>query len=352
MRMARTVKDFALNDRSQHLLKVLVERYIRDGQPVGSRVLAQESGLELSPATVRSIMADLEEMGLLASPHTSAGRIPTVLGYRFFVDGLLRTEPPHKEDIYRLRSRLMADQDPEVLIETASQLLSDLTHLVGIVMLPRQVHMTLRQVEFLPLSHRRVLVILVVNERQVQNRIIRTDRPYTPSDLEQAANYLNATFVGKDLLAARKQLLQEMQDTQAHLDRMMAVAREMAEKGFVTERDETDMVVAGQINLMEYGDLGGVDKLRDLFEAFNHKRDILHLLDQCLKARRVQIFIGEESGYESLGDCSVITSPYQADGRCVSVLGVIGPTRMPYKRIIPLVDVTAKLLGAALNQRH
>ncbi len=352
MRMARTVKDLALNDRSQHLLKVLVERYIRDGQPVGSRILAHESGLELSPATVRSIMADLEEMGLLASPHTSAGRIPTVLGYRFFVDGLLRTEPLHQEDVYRLRSRLMADQDPEVLIGTASQLLSDLTHLAGIVMLPRQKHMTLRQVEFLPLSDQRVLVILVVNERQVQNRIIRTDRPYTPSDLEQAANYLNATFAGKDLSAARTQLLQEMQDTQAHLDRMMAVAREMAEKGFVTERDESDMVVAGQINLMEYGDLGGVEKLRDLFAAFNQKRDILHLLDQCLKARGVQIFIGEESGYESLGDCSVITSPYQVDGRRVSVLGVIGPTRMPYERIIPLVDVTAKLLGAALNQRH
>lgn len=350
--MVRTVKPLELSDRSQHLLKVLVERYIRDGQPVGSRLLALESGLELSPATVRSIMADLEEMGLLASPHTSAGRVPTVLGYRFFVDGLVQTEPPHRKDVNRLRSRLVADQEPEVLIETASQLLSDLTRLAGIVMLPRQEHMTLRQVEFLPLSNRRVLVILVVNEREVQNRIIHTERNYTPSDLEQAANYLNATFAGKDLSAARAQLLQEMHDTQAHLDRIMAAAREMAEKGFVAERDERDMVVAGQTNLMEYDDLGGIEKLRDLFEAFNQKRDILHLLDQCLKASGVQIFIGEESGYKSLGDCSVVTSPYQVDGQRVSVLGVIGPTRMPYERVIPLVAITAKLLGAALNQRH
>jgi heat-inducible transcriptional repressor len=350
--MVPMAKDLALNSRSQHLLKVLVDRYIRDGQPVGSRVLAQESGLELSSATVRSIMADLEEMGLLASPHTSAGRIPTVLGYRLFVDGLLQTGPPHRKDVHRLRSRLVPDQDPEVLIETASQLLSDLTRLVGIVMLPRQEQMTLRQVEFLPLSNQRVLVILVVNQCEVQNRIIRTGRPYTPRDLEQAANYLNGAFAGKDLSAARRQLMQEMHDTQAHLNRMMAAAREMAEKGFVAERDESDMVVAGQINLMGYGDLGGVEKLRDLFAAFNQKRDILHLLDQCLKARGVKIFIGEESGYESLGDCSVVTSPYQVDGQRVSVLGVIGPTRMPYERVIPLVDVTAKLLGAALNQRH
>lgn len=352
MGMAGTVKDLALNERSQHLLKVLVDRYIRDGQPVGSRVLARESGLELSPATVRSIMADLEEMGLLTSPHTSAGRVPTVPGYRFFVDGLLRTQPPQRQDVYRLRSRLLPDQDPEVLIETASQLLSDLTHLAGIVMLPGQDNMALRQVEFLPLSNQRVLVILVVNERQVQNRIIRTERPYTPSDLEQAANYLNANFAGKDLAAARAQLLKEMQDTQADVDAMMVAAMEIAEKGFVTEREQSDMVVAGRINLMEYGDLGGVEKLRHLFEAFDQKRDILHLLDQSLKARGVQIFIGEESGYKALGDCSVVTSPYQVDGRRVSVLGVIGPTRMPYERVIPLVAVTAKLLGAALNQRH
>lgn len=346
------VKSSALNERSQHLLKVLVERYIRDGQPVGSRVLSRDSGLELSPATIRNIMADLEEMGLLRSPHTSSGRVPTVLGYRLFVDTLLKTKPLNSQDVQRLRSGLIPDQDPDVLIETASELLSDLTHLAGIVMLPRQEHMTLRQVEFLPLSNQQVLVILVVNEREVQNRIIRTARQYSASELQQAANYLNATFAGKDLLSARTQLLREMQDARAYMDRMMAAAIEMAEKALVTERDQDEMVVAGQTNLMEYVDLRDVEKLRHLFEAFNRKRDILHLLDQSLKARGVQIFIGEESGYDVLGGCSIVISPYQVDGQRLGVLGIIGPTRMPYERVIPLVDVTARLLSAALNQQH
>lgn len=348
--MARTVKSFALNERSLHLLKSLVERYIRDGQPVGSRILSRESRLALSPATIRNIMADLEEMGLLRSPHTSAGRVPTALGYRVFVDTLLQIEPLDIEEVQRLRDQLDPDQDPDALMEMASQLLSDLTRLAGIVLLPRQTQMTLRQVAFLPLSEQQVLVILVVNEREVQNRIIRTARQYTPSELQQASNYLNATFVGKDLLSAREQLLREMQDTRAHMDHIMSAAIEMADKALEGSREEDDVVVAGQTHLMEYDDLGDVEKLRHLFEAFNRKRDILHLLDQALNARGVQLFIGEESGYEVLGNCSIVASPYTVNGLRLGVLGVIGPTRMPYERVIPLVDWTAKVLSAALNQ--
>lgn len=350
--MVRTLNENALNERSQHVLKALVERYIRAGHPVGSRVLSRDAGVDLSPATIRNVMADLEEMGLIRSPHTSAGRVPTVQGYRLFVDSLLTIRPLPSAEVQRLRMQLDPDQKREALMEAASSLLSDVTRLAGMVMLPRQEQLTLRQVEFLTLSEQQVLAILVINEREVQNRIIRTERPYSSSELEQAANYLNAAFAGRNLYAVREELLNEIRDTREHMDRMMSAAIEMAEKALVAERDEDDFVVAGQTNLMECGDLADMEKLRHLFEAFNQKRDILHLLDQSLNARGVQIFIGEESGYDVLDSCSVVTSPYEVDGQVIGVLGVVGPTRMAYERVIPLVDLTAKLLGAALNQQH
>ena len=341
-----------LTDRAQHLLKVLVERYIREGQPVGSRVLSRDSGLDLSPASIRNVMADLEEMGLVLSPHTSAGRVPTVQGYRLFVDTLLTIRPLDSGDVRRLRRQLDPERKRESLMETASNLLSDITHLVGMVTLPRQEHMTLRQVEFLPLSDQQVLVILVVNEREVQNRIIQTARRYTASELQQAANYVNALCAGRDLMAIREELLRELRDTREHMNRMMLATIEMADKGLVAARESDDVVVAGQTHLMEYNELANMDRLRQLFEVFSEKRDILHLLDESLKAKGSQIFIGEESGYEVLDGCSVVTAPYEVDGQLLGVLGVVGPTRMAYERVIPLVDVTAKLLGAALNQQH
>ncbi|HSS63861.1 MAG TPA: heat-inducible transcriptional repressor HrcA [Gammaproteobacteria bacterium] len=341
-----------LNERAQYLLKTLVERYIREGQPVGSRALARESGLDLSPATVRNVMADLEDLGLLRSPHTSAGRIPTARGYRLFVDTLLRVEPLHMTQVKDLENRFSQVQSPATLLETASSLLSSITHLAGIVMLPRQDHATLRQVEYLPLSERQVLAILVVNDREVQNRIIRTDRRYTASELERAANYINSLCAGKDLYLVRETLLEELKSAREQMNSMMLAAIEMADKGFDERPPSDDFLVAGQTNLMEYGELSDVEKLRQLFDAFNHKRDILHLLDQSLKASGIQIFIGEESGYEVLDDCSVVTSPYEAEGEVMGVLGVIGPTRMAYDRVIPIVDLTARLLGAALNKHH
>ncbi|MCK5640546.1 MAG: heat-inducible transcriptional repressor HrcA [Gammaproteobacteria bacterium] len=339
-----------LDERAQLLLKTLVEQYIREGQPIGSRTLANESAKKMSPATIRNVMADLEEIGLVHSPHTSAGRIPTVQGYRLFVDNLVSYHTPAQSEIEILQQKLLSLHESEPVLESVSSLLSDITTMAGVVMLPRHEQPTLRQVEFLPLSGNRVLVILVMNEREVQNRIIHTSRAYSASELQQAANYLSQSFVGKDIKQARESLVNEMQEAQEGMNQLMLMAIEMANKAFVSEDGNSDFLMTGQTNLMSYAEMADVGKLRHLFEAFNHKRDILHLLDQSMEAEGVQIFIGEESGYEALDNCSVVTSPYEVNNQIVGVLGVIGPTRMAYDRVIPLVDITAKLLGAALNQ--
>lgn len=337
-----------ISSRAEHLLKILVDRYIREGQPVGSRTLSKSANLELSAATIRNVMADLEEMGLVCSPHTSAGRIPTALGYRVFVDSLLQVQPLNSQDEQHLRKQLSQAKNEQDLLQQASNLLSEITHLVGVVMLPRHNSKTLRHVEFLPLSGKRVLVILVINEQEVQNRILNTTRRYSASELEQAANYLNAAFTGKDIDTVRQNLLQEMRETQASLSTMMQAAIEMADKAFLAPQQAHDVLVTGQTNLLDVAELSNVNKLRELFSAFNQKRDILDLLDQALDAQGVQIFIGEESGYDVLGECSIVTAPYGHNGSVIGVLGVVGPTRMEYQRVIPIVDLTAKLLGSAL----
>jgi heat-inducible transcriptional repressor len=348
--MVRSPIEPYIDDRAQHLLKVLVKRYIREGQPVGSRTLSRDSGLDLSPATIRNVMADLEDLGLVRSPHTSAGRVPTVSGFRFFVDSLLRTEPIEEQAADRLRQELSPDRDVPELVQSTSSLLSEITHLAGLVTLPRREHLRLRHVEFLPLSAQRVLVILVVNDREVQNRVIQTGRQYSESELQQAANYLNVMFGGRDLQDARDTLLREMQAAREGVNRMMLAAIEVADQVFAAEERGDDYVLAGQINLMEFSELRDLEKMRQLFEAFNEKRRILHLLDKALHADGMQIFIGDESGYEVLGELSVVTAPYTVNGIVVGVLGVIGPTRMAYERIIPVVDLTARLLGSALNE--
>ena len=342
-----------LNERAQHLLRALIERYIREGEPVGSRTLARDAGMDLSPATIRNVMADLEDLGFVRAPHTSAGRMPTVQGYRFFVDSLLTVQPLDGQDVQRLRAELKLDLEHKDLVDRASKLLSGITRMAGVVTLPRRKQSALRRIDFLPLSDKRVLVILVINEREVQNRIIYTDRPYTPSELEMAANFLNEQFSGKDIAAVRARIIADMHQAREDMNRMMQAAVDMAGQVFQAEdlQAREDVVFAGQTNLMSFRELCEVGKLRHLFEAFNQKRDILLLLDQCLNAEGVHIFIGEESGYNALDECSVVTAPYSVDGRVVGVLGVIGPTRMAYDRIIPIVDTTARLLGAALNPR-
>ncbi len=343
-----------LNERSQHLLRTLIETYIQQGQPVGSRSLARDSGLDISPATVRNVMADLEELGLIVSPHTSAGRVPTAKGYRLFVDSLLQVKPLQSVEVKHLQHELKgaSAKNTEVLISRASGLLSDVTRLAGVVMVPNEGGMSLRHIEFMPLSDQRVLAILVISSSDVRNVIIDAECDYSKSELEQIANYLNAAFAGKGLRAVREKLLREMREAKADMDAVMQSAIEMAGKVFSdTEGGNGDYVMAGQTNLMGFSELSQVERLRRLFEAFNEKRDILYLLDSSMQARGVKIFIGEESGYQVLDECSVVTAPYEVDGQCLGVLGVIGPTRMAYERVIPIVDVTAKLLGYALNQR-
>jgi heat-inducible transcriptional repressor len=339
-----------LNDRAQLLLKNLVERYIRDGQPIGSRTLSRETGLELSAATIRNVMADLEDHGLIHAPHTSAGRVPTNKGYRLFVDSLLTIKQLDNDQISRMQQRMGSSTDPEHLLSIASQQLSEVTSMAGVVMIPKRKLVALRQVEFLPLSHNRVLAILVVNEREVQNRIIQTGRSYGAGELQQIANYLNKVCAGRDLVQARAALLGEMDDTRSHMNQLMADAVQMAQAVFATDEMDGDYLLEGQTNLMSYEEMANLDKLRRLFDAFNQKRDILQLLDQAVQAEGVQLFIGNESGYEVLDECSVVASPYKVDGEVLGVLGVIGPTRMAYDRVISIVDVTAQLLGASLNQ--
>ncbi len=340
----------SLNDRAQHLLKVLVQSYISDGQPMGSRNLAKMSDLEISPATIRNVMADLEELGLVESPHTSAGRVPTTKGYRLFVDTMLTVQPLTTDLVKRVSKDLQSDLGTNSLVESASMLLSGLTSMAGVVTLPKHDRVELRQIEFLPLSDRRVLAILIVNQKEVQNRIIHTDREYTPSELQQAANYLNELCAGQDLVVARQKILQELDHVRENMNELMRSAVEMGEKIFSgSDMDKPDYVVVGQTNLMEYEELSDIYKLRSLFDAFNQKREFLNLLDRCICAEGIQIFIGQESGHKALDDCSVVTSPYTVDDEIMGVLAVVGPTRMSYERVIPIVDLTAKLLGEALN---
>jgi len=340
-----------LNERAQHLLKALTERYIREGQPVGSRTLARDAGLKLSPATVRNVIADLEDLGLVRSPHTSAGRVPTVQGYRMFVDTLLSVKPLEQQTVEDIRENLDIEGDSRELVETASSLLSDVTRLAGVVTLPRNEHASLQRVEFLPLSNRKVLAILVISDTEVQNCILTTERDYGAAELQQYSNFLNEQFAGKELQSVRATLIAELKETRENLNRMMTTAMTMADKMLGEAEKGSDYVLAGQTNLMDCDELCNVTTLRHLFEAFDEKREILGLLDQCVESEGVQIFIGEESGYQMLDECSLVTAPYSVDGKVLGVLGVIGPTRMAYERVIPIVDATARILSAALNPK-
>lgn len=339
-----------LDHRAAELLKLLVERYIHDGQPVGSRTLSRMAALGLSPATIRNVMADLDDLGFVASPHTSAGRIPTTRGYRYFVNELLAPEALSDSERERIldvlvpeRSRPAAD-----LVQAASTLLSQLSHMAGVVTVPRRNLAILRRVEFLPLSGNRVLAILVVNQAEVQNRVVHTERPYGADELERYAAMLNEQFAGRDLVNLRNALLDETLDIQNRLNLHLRDAAAMAEQA-VTGAPAPDYVLAGGANLMGFQELGDVQRLRGLFDALDRKRDLLDLFDQCLNADGLQLFIGDESGYRVLDEVSVVTAPYFVDGQVAGVLGVIGPTRMAYHRIIPLVKETARALSQGLK---
>lgn len=304
-----------LDTRSRILLKTLIERYIAEGQPVGSRALSRHSGLELSPATVRNVMSDLEEMGFIASPHTSAGRMPTAQGYRFFVDSLLTVQPLEHDRIQTLRGQLQPSQ-PQRLINTASQLLSDLTHFAGIVVSPRHEVARVRQIEFISLSETRILLIIVTTAGDVQNRILLTQRPYSASELVEAANYLTAHFTGYSFDEMRNRLHRELSQLQSDISELMAAAVEVGDEA-MRETDE-HYVVSGETNLLDVEDLSSnMSRIRELFKLFERKTSMMQLLDLSQRAKGVQIFIGGESGLSELDDCSVVTASYEIDGRLV-----------------------------------
>ncbi|PLW81701.1 heat-inducible transcription repressor HrcA [Kineobactrum sediminis] len=338
-----------LSERASIILKALVERHIRDGQPVGSRTLLEEAGLPVSAATIRNVMSDLEERGFLHSPHRSAGRVPTSQGYRLFVDRLLQVESIDQAAVATLREQLNPDKSASELVQSASSLLSIITAQAGLVTVPRPDTHHLRQVEFLPLSGNRVLVILVVNEREVQNRIIHTQRPFTEVELREAAALVNLRFAGQPLASVQGQILREMKEARSHIDSYMQASLDLASKALDQEESEDDYLVAGESRLLGNISPEDLGRLRELFDAFERKKDLLHLLERCSRAPGVQIFIGDEAGYEVLGDYSVITAPYTNGTRILGVLGVIGPTRMAYERVIPVVDITARMLSSALS---
>ena len=345
--MIQPPADLDLDPRARQLLRTLIARHIRDGGPVGSQTLARHAGLDVSPATIRSILSDLEDSGLLSTPHTSAGRIPTAQGYRVFVDSLLQVQPLPDGDLNRLRNELPGGSGTQSLIGSASELVSAMTHFVGVVSVPRREQFAFRHIDFVALDPQRVMAILVFADNDVQNRIIQTRRSYDGGELERIANYLNQHFAGRPLADIRISLVQELRNARNEMEQLLSRTVELAEQALAPNDD--DMLVAGQTKLIGVQDLSDLDRLRDLFEAFSRKREILQLLERTISAPGVRIFIGEETGLAPLEGVSLVTAPYSAGGRVLGVLGVIGPTRMAYERVIPVVQATADALGAALG---
>ncbi|RWA37346.1 heat-inducible transcriptional repressor HrcA [Xylella fastidiosa] len=336
-----------LDSRSRQLLRTLISCYIQNSEPVGSKTLAQQAGLDISPATIRNILADLEELGLLNSPHTSAGRVPTAHGYRMFVDSLVQMQPPSEDDIRRLRVE-MAGGGTQALLGNASEILSAMTHFVGVVSAPRREQFVFRHIDFVPLDARQIMAILIFADNEVQNRVIEPRRVYEPGELERVSNYLNAHFIGRTLADIRTTVLCELRKAKDEMEQLLAHSLDLASQMLVPN-DSEDIVVTGQTRLMALQDLSDMDRLRELFEIFASKREILQLLERTINAPGVRIFIGEETGMVSMEDISLVTAPYAAHGQVLGVLGVIGPKRMAYDRVIPLVQVVAQVLGTALE---
>ena len=344
-----------LDERARILLKTLIERYIADGQPVGSRSLSRYSGLDLSAATVRNVMADLEEMGFITSPHTSAGRIPTARGYRLFVDSLLTVDHLERAQISEIEGQLHPSQrqaqPQQQVINTASQLLSHLTHFAGVVIAPKHVSPSIRQLEFLRLAEKRILLIIVSSNGDVQNRILLTERSYSPAELVQAANYLNQHFAGRDLDQIRLLVKEDLFRIRDDLRALSAAALSASDEALSEVTPRT--IISGERNLLEVEEFStNMKRLRELFDLFEQRTGLMQLLDISSSADGVQIFIGSESGIASLDECSVIAAPYEVNNRVVGSVGVIGPTRMAYDRVIPIVDITARLLSSALSYQE
>ncbi|WP_299454506.1 heat-inducible transcriptional repressor HrcA [uncultured Pigmentiphaga sp.] len=332
-----------MDDRARALLKALIERYISDGQPVGSRTLSKV--FDLSPATIRNVMADLEEHGLIHSPHTSAGRVPTPRGYRMFVDSLLTVQPYEVSEASHIQN-MLPSAEPQRVIAAAASLLSNLTHFAGVVMAPKR-SQVFRQIEFIRLSERRVLLIIVTPEGDVQNRILSVQRDYSSSELTEAANFFNQHFSGKSFDDARQLLQKELSRLRDDISKLMAQA---VDASVEAASENEGVVISGELNLLGVSDLASdMDKLRKMFELFEKKTDLMQLFDMSSRAQGVQIYIGGDSQLVPMEEVSIITAPYGVDGKVVGTVGVIGPTRMSYERVIPIVDITARLLSNALS---
>ncbi|MCK5360096.1 MAG: heat-inducible transcription repressor HrcA [Gammaproteobacteria bacterium] len=339
-----------LNTRSEILLKTLIEQYIEGGQPVGSKQLLRSSGLSLSAATIRNVMADLEHMGLVHAPHTSAGRVPTQTGYRLFVDSLIHVKPVTPVVSREFAASFSGEVDVDTLVQSASSLLSDVTRFAGVVMVANTDQEIFKQIEFLNLGQSRLLVILVSEDGRVQNRVITTEREYSPSELVEAGNFFNETFNGQALDSVKMMLLHGMEKDTAGMNRVIQEAISLARQVFSNDEDnDSNLMVSGEEQLIDIPDLSNNDTLRRLFGSFKTKQDLLDLLERSLGVEGIKIFIGEESGYKAFADCSVVTAPFSREGEQVGTLGVVGPTRMDYEGIIPIVDITARLLSNALS---
>jgi heat-inducible transcriptional repressor len=335
-----------MDDRAKLLLKALVERYIADGQPVGSRTLSKASGLELSPATIRNVMSDLEELGLIVSPHTSAGRIPTARGYRLFVDTMLTTgRAPGSLEALVAQQTLAPDQ-PQKVLSNAAHMLSSLSHFVGVVMSPKR-SSVFRHIEFMRLSERRLLVIIVSPEGDVQNRVIFTETDYSSTQLVEAANFLNAHYAGLAIETVRERLKHEVEALRSEIASLMQAAVQVGSEA-IESRDE--VVISGERNLLTVSDFSSdMGSLRKLFDLFEQKAQLIRLLDVSSRAEGVRIYIGGESQVVPYQELSVVTAPYEVDGQVVGTLGVIGPMRMPYEKMIQIVDITSRLVSSALS---
>jgi len=338
-----------LSERAQILLKTLVERYISEGQPLGSRALSRYSGLDLSPASIRNIMADLEDLGFVASPHTSAGRVPTARGYRFFVDTLLTVRPLDRVEIDQLEGQLQVE-NTQRMVHSASHILSDLTRFAGVVMAPRRRSVSFRHIDFLPLSEKRVLLIIVTPEGDVQNRIMLTEKVYKASELTEAANFLNQNYAGLGFDEIKERLREELRQLRDDMTQLLTRAVEASSDAVAGPAEE--YVLSGERNLLHVQDLSSnMASLRRLFDLLEQRTSLLQLLEMGSRAHGVQIYIGGESGLVPLDECSIVTAPYEVDGQVVGTVGVIGPTRMAYERVIPIVEITARLLSSAMSQR-
>ncbi len=341
---------YNLDERTQAVFRQLIQSYTKDGQPVGSKSLAQQAGIDVSSATIRNIMSNLEHLGLVISPHTSAGRVPTQAGYRFFIDSLLEVIDLGKSAEKALNDTFTQDKTSNDLIQSASGIISQMTQLTGLISVARPSRVNVRHIEFMKLSERRILVIMVVNADKVHNKVIQVDRDYSNLELTEAARLLSRYLIGSDFSAAKLKLQEEIKTHKEDVNSIMeSVLNVMG--AVCGEGGQDALLTSGESNLLQFAELSDINKLRDIFAIFNQKRDLLHILEGCSGANGVQIFIGSESGYNVLSDCTVIGAPYNLGGEVVGVLGVIGPTRMAYEKVIPAVDLTARLLSAALNSQ-